>query len=228
MWLQWPPVRTGSAATLALIAAVLGGVAVLVVAKATGWVDGETTTKTVVVREGATPSGVGGPVVAAKPIVGNGFQPAQIYRSRSAGVVTIVSYFDDPSAPAASAGQGSGFVVATDGTILTNAHVITTAGQGQPGKATAAGTIYVEFSDGDRVEARVVGYDLLDDVGVIKGDPSLHPLEPGPPPGGRGGRCRWAARPVLWWGSLWRRSAAPSGTWTPSRSVSSPRSGARS
>jgi 2-alkenal reductase len=180
MWLQWPPVRTGSAATLALIAAVLGGVAVLVVAKATGWVDGESTTKTVVVREGATPSGVGGPVVAAKPIVGNGFQPAQIYRSRSAGVVTIVSYFDDPSAPAASAGQGSGFVVSADGTILTNAHVITTAGQGQLGKATAAGTVYVEFSDGDRVEARVVGYDLFDDVGVIKVDPSLHALEPVP------------------------------------------------
>src|SRR3954468_20123027 len=180
MWLQWPPVRTGSAATLALIAAVLGGVAVLVVAKATGWVDGESTAKTVVVREGATPSGGGGPVVAAKPIVGNGFQPAQIYRSRSAGVVTIVSYFDDPSAPAASAGQGSGFVVAADGTILTNAHVITTAGQGQLGKATAAGTVYVEFSDGDRVEARVVGYDLFDDVGVIKVDPSLHALEPVP------------------------------------------------
>jgi S1-C subfamily serine protease len=173
-------VRTGSAATLALIAAVLGGAAVLVVAKATGWLNGSTTTKTVVVREQADGSGVGGPVVAAKPIVGNGFQPAQIYRSRSAGVVTIVSYFDDPSSPSASAGQGSGFVVSTDGTILTNAHVITTAGQGQVGKASAAGTVYVEFSDGDRVQARVVGYDLFDDVGVIKVDPAEHALEPVP------------------------------------------------
>jgi S1-C subfamily serine protease len=173
-------VRTGSAATLALIAAVLGGVAVLVVAKATGWLDGSTTTKTVVVREQPDASGVGGPVVAAKPIVGNGFQPAQIYRSRSAGVVTIVSYFDDPSSPSASAGQGSGFVVSSDGTILTNAHVITTAGQGQVGKASAAGTVYVEFSDGDRVQARVVGYDLFDDVGVIKVDPAEHALAPVP------------------------------------------------
>jgi len=173
-------VRTGSAATLALIAAVLGGVAVLVVAKATGWLDSGTTTKTVVVRQQTDASGVGGPVVAAKPIVGNGFQPAQIYRSRSAGVVTIVSYFDDPSSPAASAGQGSGFVVSTDGTILTNAHVITTAGQGQVGKASAAGTVYVEFSDGDRVQARVVGYDLFDDVGVIKVDPAEHTLAPVP------------------------------------------------
>jgi S1-C subfamily serine protease len=173
-------VRTGSAATLALIAAVLGGAAVLVVGKATGWLNGSTTTKTVVVREQADGSGVGGPVVAAKPIVGNGFQPAQIYRSRSAGVVTIVSYFDDPSSPSASAGQGSGFVVSTDGTILTNAHVITTAGQGQVGKASAAGTVYVEFSDGDRVQARVVGYDLFDDVGVIRVDPAEHALEPVP------------------------------------------------
>jgi len=173
-------VRTGSAATLALIAAVLGGVAVLVVAKATGWLNGSTTTKTVVVRQQTDGSGVGGPVVAAKPIVGNGFQPAQIYRSRSAGVVTIVSYFDDPSSPSASAGQGSGFVVSTDGTILTNAHVITTAGQGQVGKASAAGTVYVEFSDGDRVQARVVGYDLFDDVGVIRVDPAEHALEPVP------------------------------------------------
>jgi len=173
-------VRTGSAATLALIAAVLGGAAVLVVAKATGWLDGSTTTKTVVVRQQTDGSGVGGPVVAAKPIVGNGFQPAQIYRSRSAGVVTIVSYFDDPSSPSASAGQGSGFVVSTDGTILTNAHVITTAGQGQVGKASAAGTVYVEFSDGDRVQARVVGYDLFDDVGVIRVDPAEHALEPVP------------------------------------------------
>jgi S1-C subfamily serine protease len=173
-------VRTGSAATLALIAAVLGGVAVLVVAKATGWLGSGTTTKTVVVRQQTDASGVGGPVVAAKPIVGNGFQPAQIYRSRSAGVVTIVSYFDDPSSPAASAGQGSGFVVSTDGTILTNAHVITTAGQGQVGKASAAGTVYVEFSDGDRVQARVVGYDLFDDVGVIKVDPAEHTLAPVP------------------------------------------------
>ena len=94
--------------------------------------------------------------------------------------MTIVSYFDDPSSPAASAGQGSGFVVSTDGTILTNAHVITTAGQGQVGKASAAGTVYVEFSDGDRVQARVVGYDLFDDVGVLKVDPAEHALDPVP------------------------------------------------
>ena len=125
-------------------------------------------------------TGVGGPVVAAKPIVGNGFQPAQIYRSRSAGVVTIVSYFDDPARPQPVPARDRASSSRPTGSILTNAHVITTAGQGQVGKASAAGTVYVEFSDGDRVQARVVGYDLFDDVGVIKVDPAEHTLDPVP------------------------------------------------
>ena len=112
--------------------------------------------------------------------LGNGFQPAQIFARRSVGVVTIISYFDAPNTPNASAGQGSGFVVSPSGVILTSAHVITTAGQGGAGTASAARTVYVEFSDGDRVAATVVGYDLFDDVGVIKVDPAAHHLDPVP------------------------------------------------
>jgi S1-C subfamily serine protease len=168
-------VRPGLAATLALIGAVLGGLAVLVVGKAAGWVGGKTQT-TVVVREAAAPSGgTAAPVVVAKPVVGNGFQPAQIYRTRSRGVVTVVSYFGGANA---SAGQGSGFVVSKDGVVLTNAHVITTAGQGALGEASAAKTVYVQFSDGDRVQAKVVGFDLFDDVGVLRVDPKAHALDP--------------------------------------------------
>jgi S1-C subfamily serine protease len=172
-------VRSSSVAVLALLAALLGGASVLVVGKAAGWL--ESGTKTVVVRPSAPSAGdVGAPVVAAKPLLGNGFQPAQIYRSRAPGVVTIISYFDDANLPSARAGQGSGFVVSADGLILTNAHVITTAGQGQLGKASAARTVYVEFSDGDRVPAKVVGFDLFDDVGVIRVDPAQHALAPVP------------------------------------------------
>ncbi len=171
--------RVGSVAALVLIAAVLGGSAVLVVAKSAGWLHAGT--KTVVVRQGAPTVGdAASPVVAAKPLLGNGFQPAQVFRSRSRGVVTIISYFGSATAPNASAGQGSGFVVSADGVILTSAHVVTTAGQGQLGKASAARTVYVEFSDGDRVAAHVVGFDLFDDVGVIRVDSSLHALEPVP------------------------------------------------
>ena len=158
----------------------LGGVAVLAVGKATGWLGG-TTTKTVVV---AQPTGTGdaAPVVVAKPLAGNGFAPAQIFRSRSAGVVTILSYFDEGNVPDATAAQGSGFVVSPQGLILTNAHVITNAGLPQValGKAAPSHTVYVEFADGDRVPATVVGFDLYDDVGVIRVDPALHALDPVP------------------------------------------------
>jgi S1-C subfamily serine protease len=176
-----PPVRSSSAAAIALVAAVVGGVAVLTVGKAAGWL-GSTTTKTVVVTQPPSRAGDAAPVVVAKPLAGNGFAPAQIFRSRSAGVVTIISYFAAGNVPDASAAQGSGFVVSPTGLILTNAHVITNAGQPQValGKATPAHTIYVEFSDGDRVPATVVGFDLYDDVGVIRVDPALHALNPVP------------------------------------------------
>ena len=153
----------------------------LAVGKAAGWL-GTTSTKTVVVAAPPARAGEAAPVVVAKPLSGNGFEPAQIFRSRSSGVVTIVSYFSSGNVPDASAGQGSGFVVSGQGTILTSAHVITTAGQ--PGvvaaKVAPARTVYVEFADGDRVPARVVGYDLYDDVGVIRVDPALHRLVPVP------------------------------------------------
>jgi len=134
--------------------------------------------RTVVVREQVTAGDAGSPVIVAKPIAGNGFQPAQIFARRSAGVVTIVSYFGGTAAT--SAGQGSGFVVSPSGNVLTSAHVVTTAGQGQSGKTATAQTIYVEFQDGDRVQAKPVGVDLFDDVGVLRVDPKQHALDPVP------------------------------------------------
>jgi 2-alkenal reductase len=131
-----------------------------------------------VIRQAAPSGGAAAPVVAARPILGNGFQPAQIYRRRSQGVVTIVSYF---SSPDGSAGQGSGFVVSSDGTILTSAHVITSAGQSSsPASPAPARQVYVEFGDGDRVGAKIIGFDVYDDVGVIRVDPKSHALQPVP------------------------------------------------
>jgi S1-C subfamily serine protease len=168
-------VRASTVAVLALLAAVIGGAAALVGARAAGLL--RTSDRTVVVREPVTAGDAGSPVIVAKPIAGNGFQPAQIFARRSAGVVTIVAYYGGVSA--ASAGQGSGFVVSPGGNVLTSAHVVTTAGQG--GSATKrARTIYVQFSDGDRVSATIVGYDLFDDVAVIHVDPRLHRLQPVP------------------------------------------------
>ena len=169
--------RAGPAAALALIAAVVGGAVVLVVAQAAGWLHSGTS-ETVVVRQAAPGTGAATPVVVARPLLGNGFQPAQIYRTRAQGVVTVISYFTSPDG---SAGQGSGFVVAPDGTILTSAHVITNAGEGQSGTSVSpARQVYIVFGNGDRVSAKIVGYDLYDDVGVLRVDPEAHRLQPVP------------------------------------------------
>ena len=44
----------------------------------------------------------------------------------------------------------------------------------------AAKHLFVEFADGDRVEAKVVGWDLYDDVGLLRLEPGAHRLSPVP------------------------------------------------
>jgi S1-C subfamily serine protease len=56
--------------------------------------------------------------------------------------------------------------------------VITNAGEGSP--VRPASQVYVEFADHDRAPATVVGWDVFDDVGVLKVDPAAHPLSPVP------------------------------------------------
>jgi len=113
----------------------------------------------------------------AKPLAGNAFSPSAIYAKRAGGVVTLVSVFgSDPET--ASQAQGSGFVVSPTGYILTNSHVITDAGTGSVAKP--ADKVFVEFQDRDRAEAKIVGWDVFDDVGLIKIDPSAHGLTPVP------------------------------------------------
>jgi S1-C subfamily serine protease len=176
-------VRPGPLAAVSLAAAVLGGVAVLVVGKAAGWVSTGTKTKTVVVqqpvdspqltrgREPAPPS--------TRPLRG-GFDAAKIYASRSPGVVTLLAAFGNPDSLTGEAAQGSGFVVSSKGYILTNSHVITTAGTGSQSNVAPASRVYVEFQDHDRVQAKIVGWDIFDDVGVLKVEPSVHALRPVP------------------------------------------------
>jgi 2-alkenal reductase len=176
--------RPGPTAAFGLIAAVIGGVCVLAVGKAAGWLD-NTTNRTVFVESpGAAQAVQNTPRIAgaaAKPLTGNGFNPARIYASRAAGVVTITAFYGSANAETAEAAQGSGFVVSNDGYILTNSHVITTAGEGARGdKIQAADQVFVEFQDRDRVPAQVVGWDIFDDVGLLKVNPSSHSLAPVP------------------------------------------------
>jgi S1-C subfamily serine protease len=176
-------VRATALAVVAALAALLGASLALVAGKATGWLEGDATTVLVPVSDGADDSLSAADVpVTAKPLPGNDFAPPTIYRARSGGVVTIIAIFGDPAADdQGGASQGSGFVVSPKGYILTNSHVITTAGEGSSSEsAESAGTVYVEFRDGDRVEAEVVGWDIFDDVGLLKVDPPDHVLEPVP------------------------------------------------
>jgi len=163
---------TRATASVAIGCAVLGGAVVLLVGWAAGWFNGER--RTVVVREAPPAQAAAAPV---RPAVTGVFDPARVYAERSAGVVTLYSVFG--SGNNASASQGSGFVVSDDGLILTNSHVITTAGTG--GAAVRpADDVFVEFQDRDRVAAKVVGWDVFDDVGVLRVDPKAHSLTPLP------------------------------------------------
>jgi 2-alkenal reductase len=149
----------------------------LAIAKTAGWVE-EGHTDTVVLTQ-AAPTPVSNPVDqagAGKPLAGNDFDPATIYRRRASGVVTIIALFGG-----GQAAQGSGFVVSRTGYILTNSHVITTAGEDSSSETPdAASSVFVEFRDSDRVPARIVGWDVYDDVGVLKVDPGEHGLSPVP------------------------------------------------
>jgi 2-alkenal reductase len=171
-------VRPGAVVALALAAAVLGGAVAAVLADRIGLADGST--ETVFVSGGSAAQPIQGrlPQTDAKPVLGNGFDPAAIYRSRSAGVVTVYSYFDNRPV-GEHAAQGSGFVVSKRGEILTSAHVVTSGGDDnrEPEGATR---VFVAFSDGDRVPARLVGWDLYDDVAVLRIEPGAHQLEPVP------------------------------------------------
>jgi len=111
-----------------------------------------------------------------------GFDPAAIYHRLSPGVVTILSIFGGGTSlfeDGGEGGQGSGFVIDGDGYIATNAHVVTTQ---RDSTTVRADQVYIEFSDGNRVPARIVGDDPNADVALLKVDPeglSLTPLRLG-------------------------------------------------
>jgi S1-C subfamily serine protease len=105
-----------------------------------------------------------------------GFSAAEIYRDDSPGVVTIRSVFG-----AAGGAEGSGFVLDPDGEIVTNAHVVTEEAEGGGGR-TEAKEVFIEFSNRNVLEAKILGFDPFADVALLKVEPEgfpLHPLELG-------------------------------------------------
>jgi len=95
----------------------------------------------------------------------------QLYKNAAPGVVDITVASSDSSSfgqGGQSQAEGSGFVIDTNGDIVTNQHVV-----------AGATSIKVRFQDGTVEKATLVGTDPSTDVAVIKvsGDSSLlHPL----------------------------------------------------
>ena len=164
----------------------LAGVAVtalvLVALVAAGVVPTDTATKTVV--RTTTPAASNSTVALnTAPVSGEGLTPAQIYQQYSAGVVEVFSTFSatqsqqlspfgQQSGGAAQA-LGSGFVVSSEGYIITNAHVVEDNG-------TRASSVSVMFKNADgtdstKVPATIVGIDETSDVALLKIDPAKAP-----------------------------------------------------
>jgi S1-C subfamily serine protease len=112
-----------------------------------------------------------------------GFDPKAIYESEAPGVVTVISLFGSSGLDSVlgdggdgGGGVGSGFVLNGEGEIATNAHVVTT---GEGDAIRRAREVYVEFADGNQVEAEIVGADPNADIALLRIDPdglSLRPL----------------------------------------------------
>ena len=159
-------------ALVVIAAALAGALAVVGVGVVAG---GHGKTETVIVHAPA-PAVSAPAAVRIVPRTATGLSAARIFALRSPGVVTVFSYFAD-----GSAAQGSGFVVSSNGNLLTNAHVITNAGDTPAGTPVkAAKQVYVEFADHDRIPAKIVGWDVYDDVGVIRVSRAQHTLVPLP------------------------------------------------
>jgi S1-C subfamily serine protease len=121
-----------------------------------------------------------GPVEATKVRVISGlgrkgaFDPQAIYESYGPGVVTVIAILST-SGPGQGA-QGSGFVMDKAGYVVTNAHVV----RGDAPKFPPVKEVYVQFADGNKVGAKVVGTDLSADVALLKVNPSGLNLTPLP------------------------------------------------
>jgi 2-alkenal reductase len=112
---------------------------------------------------------------------GKGLDSQALFKNEGQGVVTVISLFGSGSlesiASGGGGGVGSGFVLNGEGEIATNAHVVT---QGTGEDARKASEVYVEFADGNRVEAEIKGQDPNADVALLKIDPKGLTLRPLP------------------------------------------------
>jgi putative serine protease PepD len=146
------------AAPVAAALAVGGGAGAAIYAGTTGGGTSSTPKTTTVVAS-----------VPAQPAATTSTTLTQLYKNVAPGVVDITvntnaGGFGDQQAQA----EGSGFVIDTDGHIVTNAHVV-----------DGASSIKVRFQNGKTATATLVGTDASSDIAVIKVNVDsslLHPL----------------------------------------------------
>jgi S1-C subfamily serine protease len=99
-----------------------------------------------------------------------GFNAARIYEEAVPGVVTIRAIYGN-----AGGAEGSGFVLDSNGEIVTNAHVVTDESSGT---RKPASEVFVEFENRNVLEAEIVGFDPFADVALLKVEPDGFPLHP--------------------------------------------------
>ena len=105
---------------------------------------------TTIVRQVANPANSSDSSNAMPVASTGGMTIEQMYKQYGNGVVRVEH----------SSGLGSGFVIDSEGHILTNAHVVD----------GAQGDITVSFSNNEKVVAKVIGVDNATDVAVLKVD----------------------------------------------------------
>jgi len=110
--------------------------------------------------------------VISNPKTGNTPQRgrAQLPQNVPPGMEDFFRQFDIPQQQRPMRGQGSGFIVTSNGYILTNNHVVTNSD-----RETIADKVTVKLLDHRVFTAKVVGHDRTTDVAVIKIDGTNFP-----------------------------------------------------
>jgi putative serine protease PepD len=144
---QTPEPAPANRSNVAMIAGV--GALVLVVAVGSGLAGAEIALH----RDGGSPI-----TVASGTVIKGGTSPTETLAKVAAAVQpSVVSI---KVAASGGSDEGSGVILTSNGSILTNNHVISAAADG--------GTISVTFSNGDTAKATIVGRDTSTDLAVIK------------------------------------------------------------
>lgn len=95
------------------------------------------------------------------PVITDNTNPIpEIVEQLASSIVSVSNYdYSEEFKKDVEQGSGTGFVISTGGYIITNAHVVEEATK-----------ITVSFSDGEEIDAQLIGFDKSSDVALIKID----------------------------------------------------------